>query len=111
MAFSCIMAKAAPTQRWRPAPKGIQVHGLERSSSRGSRYRAGWNASASGKSSGIRLDTDGLAPTIWPAVMANPSTSRSSLATRSRRMSGGWSRSASLIGRLQAGHGPAGPGS
>ena len=37
MAFSCIMAKGAPTQRCRPAPKGIQVQGLVRSSARGSR--------------------------------------------------------------------------
>ena len=37
MALSCIRAKAWPTQRWRPAPKGIHVHGLCRSSSRGSR--------------------------------------------------------------------------
>ena len=37
IALSCIMAKAAPTQRWRPAPKGIQLHGLATSSSRGSR--------------------------------------------------------------------------
>ena len=26
------MANAAPTQRWRPAPNGIQVHGFGRSS-------------------------------------------------------------------------------
>ena len=37
IALSCIMAKAAPTQRWRPAPNGIQLHGLATSSSRGSR--------------------------------------------------------------------------
>ena len=35
MAFSCIIANAAPTQRWRPAPKGIQDHGFSRSSARG----------------------------------------------------------------------------
>ena len=37
MAFSCIMANGAPTQRCRPAPKGIHVHGFGRSSARGSR--------------------------------------------------------------------------
>ena len=37
MALSCIMAKAAPMQRWRPAPNGIYVQGLVASSVRGSR--------------------------------------------------------------------------
>ncbi len=97
MAFSCIMAKGAPTQRWRPAPKGIHVHGLARSSARGSMYRPGTKASASGKSSSIRFDTAGLAPTSLPAAMWKPPTSRSSLATRSTRMSGGCRRSASLM--------------
>ncbi len=32
MALSCMRAKAAPTQRWRPPPKGTQLQGLSRSS-------------------------------------------------------------------------------
>jgi hypothetical protein len=66
IAFSCINANAAPTQRWRPAPKGIHVQGFARSSSRDSRYRLGTNVSGSKKSSGIRFEIAGLAPTIFP---------------------------------------------
>ena len=88
----------APTQRCRPAPNGIHVHGFARSSALRVKV-AGRDevvgGSRSPRRSGSRIA--GVAPTRSPAWITKPPYERSCLATRRTRISGGWSRNACLI--------------